>query len=88
MAKMLAMPIDIEKKCRQYCDIRKIKEATLLRLLVLKKVPVLHDAATLNRIVERTHNSDPAIFKLGRKKCRFLYYLIEDELQETMEELI
>lgn len=58
---MLAMPIDIEKKCRQYCDIRKIKEATLLRLLVLKKVPVLHDAATLNRIVERTHNSDPAI---------------------------
>ena len=38
------MPIDIEKKCRQYCDIRKIKEATLLRLLVLKKVPVLHDA--------------------------------------------
>ena len=111
MAKMLAMPIDIEKKCRQYCDIRKIKEATLLRLVGLKKVPVLHDAATLNRIVERTHNSDPAIeyvnvriflpeetvkefdkysafFKLGRKKCRFLYYLIEDELQETMEELI
>ena len=55
MAKMLAMPIDIEKKCRQYCDIRKIKEATLLRLLVLKKVPVLHNAATLN-----THSHFPS----------------------------
>ena len=78
MARKIAIPEEIENKCRQYCKDRKFKEGTFLRLLILNKVPSLHDAATLNKIVERTH----------RKKCRFLYYLIEDELQETMEELI
>ena len=27
-----------------------------------------------------------AFFKLGRKKCNFLYYLIEDDLKKILEE--
>ena len=110
MARKIAMPEEIEKKCRQYCKDRKFKEGTFLRLLVLNKFPSLHDAATLNKIVERTHigtNSNmkftyfklflpeeitkeidkySAFFKLGRKKCNFLYYLIEDDLKKILEE--
>lgn len=109
MAKMLAMPEDVERKYHQYCKVTNIKETAHLRLLVLNRIPALHDAAKLNEIVERTQNSDPTIdyvniriflpdetvkeldkysafFKLGRKKCRFLYFLIEDDLQKTMED--
>lgn len=108
MAKMLAMPENIERKYRHYCAVTNIKETTHLRILVLKRIPALHDAATLNEIVERTQKSDPminyvnirlflpeetikeldkysAFFKLGRKKCKFLYFLIEEDLQKAME---
>ena len=72
MARKIAIPEEVENKCRQYCKSRKFKEGTFLRLLILNKVPSLHDAATLN--------------KIGRKKCNFLYYLIEDDLKKILEE--
>ena len=110
MARKIAIPEEVDNKCRQYCKSRKFKEGTFLRLLILNKVPSLHDAATLNKIVERTHigtdsnmkctyrnlffseetmkeiDKYSAFFKLGRKKCNFLYYLIEDDLKKILEE--
>ena len=110
MARKIAIPEEVENKCRQYCKSRKFKEGTFLRLLILNKVPSLHDAATLNKIVERTHigtdsnmkctyrnlffseetmkeiDKYSAFFKLGRKKCNFRYYLIEDDLKKILEE--
>ena len=46
MARKIAIPEEVENKCRQYCKSRKFKEGTFLRLLILNKVPSLHDAMT------------------------------------------
>ena len=37
MARKIAIPEEIENKCRQYCKDRKFKEGTFLRLLILNK---------------------------------------------------
>ena len=79
MARKIAIPEEIENKCRQYCKDRKFKEGTFLRLLILNKVPSLHDAATLNKIVERTH-----IGTDSNMKCTYRNLFFSEE---TMKEI-
>lgn len=79
MARKIAIPEEVENKCRQYCKSRKFKEGTFLRLLILNKVPSLHDAATLNKIVERTH-----IGTDSNMKCTYRNLFFSEE---TMKEI-
>lgn len=72
MARKIAIPEEIENKCRQYCKDRKFKEGIIFAIADLNKVPSLHDAATLNKIVERTHIGTDSNMKCTYRNPFFL----------------